>query len=115
MKIVKSNSVEGISAMSYYTETMTFINTSAYSMHLGLSLMVYGETLVILVTNLGIIMLIWKIDKTIGAIEKVVYSVFIIAFMAVVYEQSLLTDAHWSIITSSTIFFNIASRVPQIW
>lgn len=49
MKIVKSQSVEGISAMSYYTENMTFINTSSYSMQLGLSFMVYGESIVILI------------------------------------------------------------------
>ena len=112
MKIIKSNSVEGISAISYYTETMTFIHTSAYSIHLALPFMVFGESLVILAQNLGIIMLIWSIDKSIASLENIAYSAFTIGYMFILFQDTMLNETHWSVISSSTIVFNIASRVP---
>jgi mannose-P-dolichol utilization defect protein 1 len=92
MKIINSGSVEGISAVSYYTENMTFINTSAYSIHLALPFMVFGESLVILVQNLGITILIWTMDKKIGIMEKIMYLVFTSGYMFVLFNDTLLSE-----------------------
>jgi mannose-P-dolichol utilization defect 1 len=43
MKILSKSSVEGINPISYYTETITYINTAAYAIHIGLQFSVYGE------------------------------------------------------------------------
>jgi len=66
LKILSSGSVEGISAFSYYIETINFISTAGLSIHLGLDFWVYGETLVITVQNLIIILMIWNIEKNIS-------------------------------------------------
>ena len=47
--ILKAGSSEGVSAQSYYCETIVFLNTLAYSRHLNLSFSVYGETISILI------------------------------------------------------------------
>jgi len=67
VKILKSGSVEGINAVSYYVETINLISTAGLSIHLGLDFWVYGETLVITVQNLIIILMIWAINKNISA------------------------------------------------
>ena len=45
MKILVNNSTKGINPISYYVETTAYIQTAAYSMHLGLQFSVYGENL----------------------------------------------------------------------
>lgn len=60
-------------------------------------------------------MLIWSIDKNIASMEKVIYSVFVISYMGLVYDATMLDENLWKMISASTIIFNIASRVPQIW
>jgi len=60
-------------------------------------------------------MLIWSIDKNIPSMEKVIYSIFVISYMGLVYDATMLDENLWKMISASTIIFNIASRVPQIW
>ena len=60
-------------------------------------------------------MLIWSIDKNIASVEKVIYSIFVISYMGLVYDATMLDENLWKMISASTIIFNIASRVPQIW
>jgi hypothetical protein len=60
-------------------------------------------------------MLIWSIDKNIASMEKVIYSIFVISYMGLVYDATMLDENLWKMISASTIIFNIASRVPQIW
>ena len=113
-KIVNSGSVEGISAIMYYTETIGFVNTSANSMHLNLPFSVYGEALIIIVQNLLITLLIWKYDKNIGFLEKIAFLVFITGYMVVLFQDTMIPEESWKLISSSTIIFGVISRVPQI-
>ena len=62
IKILSKSSVEGINPVSYYTETLTYINTAAYAIHIGLQFSVYGENVFTAVQNLIIIMLIWQLS-----------------------------------------------------
>jgi hypothetical protein len=57
-------------------------------------------------------MLIWSIDKTIATSEKVLYTVFTGGYMFLLYQDAMLGEAQWKMIASSTVIFNIASRVP---
>ena len=43
VKILSKGSVKGINPISYYSETVSYINTAAYSIHIGLQFSVYGE------------------------------------------------------------------------
>jgi hypothetical protein len=44
-KIFKNNSVKGINAVSYYTETISFAQSGAFAKHLGLGINFYGDTI----------------------------------------------------------------------
>ena len=113
VKIISSGSVEGISSYSYYAETIGFTNTAAYSMHLALPTSVYGETLVILVQNLAIIVLIWSKDKNIGMIEKTLFTIFMSSYLYVLFSGNVeVPEEAWTYISSSTILFNVCARVP---
>ena len=115
MKILSKGSVEGISAISYYTEIIGFVNTAAFSMHLNLPFLVYGETLIIIVQNLAIVMLIWKYDTSIGMAEKVIFAVCICAYQFVLFSDTMIPEESWVLISSSTVLFGMISRIPQIW
>ena len=115
LKITGTGSVDGISAISYYTEIIGFVNTAAYSMHLALPILVYGETLIIIVQNLMIVLLIWKYDKSIGMVEKFIFTASLSAYMFVLFSDTMIPEESWVLISSSTVLFGLASRVPQIW
>jgi len=107
--------VKGISVTSFYTETFNYINTFAYSMHLGLAFSVYGESMIITGQNAIIILMIWNMDKSIGFFEKFVFAVLATGYAYALVTDEFLTEDAWAMITSSSILLNIASRVPQIY
>lgn len=114
MKIVKAGSAEGISPVSYYMETLGFINTAGLSMHLGLSFSVYGEALIIITQNALIILLIWSYSKDVGMVEKLGAAVLISGYGFALFTGSGVPEDAWALISSATMLFNIASRGPQI-
>ena len=114
IKILQSGSVEGISALSYYVETINFLATAALSIHLGLDFWVYGETFVITVQNLIIILMIWSMDKKISVLEKGVFVITTTGVAYLMFEASMMTEDMWALVSSSSILLNMSARVPQI-
>ena len=114
LKILSSGSVEGISALSYYVETINFLATAALSIHLGLDFWVYGETFVITVQNLIIILMIWSMDKKISIGEKILFVTITAGVVFLMFEASLMTEDMWALVSSSSILLNMSARVPQI-
>ena len=104
--------MDGISAVSYYTEIIGFVNTAAFSMHLNLPFLVYGETLIIIMQNLAIVLLIWKYDKSIGLAEKVIFATAIMTYQFVLFSDTMIPEDSWVLISSSTMVFNMMSRLP---
>ena len=80
LKIVGNASVEGLAPISTYIETMIFMQTAGQAITQGIPFTVYGESLIIMVQNFIIIQLIWNFNKTVGFVEKILVSVFFMAY-----------------------------------
>ena len=115
IKIVNAGSSKGVTASSYYFETIVFANTLGYSRHLSLPFSVYGETIIILAQNFIVLLLIYKYDKTIGLGEKIGFVAFIGGYLTVLLMDTIVPEHIWPFVSSSCIIFNVMSRIPQIY
>jgi mannose-P-dolichol utilization defect protein 1 len=114
LKIVMNCSTKGINAISYYTETISYVQTAAYSVHLGLQFSVFGETLFITAQNMAIIALMWHFDHQISMTEKILFSAFFVGYSAVLFS-GMVPEEGWALVSSSTILLMLMSRLPQIY
>lgn len=112
LKITNSGSVDGIAAISIYSEIFNFTNTIANSVRLQLPFSVYGEGIFIQIQNVAITWLVWKYNKSIKITEKVLFTLAIAVYSFVLFDGSFLTEEHWGIIASSSMGLTVLSRVP---
>ena len=115
MKMLNAGSSAGVSATSYYFESIVFLHTLGYSRHLELPFSVYGETISILVQQAVVIALIYHYDKTVSSLEKVCVVVFSSVYATTLLLDTFVPEEAWKIVSGSNIMFNILSRVPQIY
>jgi len=111
IKILANCSTKGINPYSYYVETTNYLQIAAYAMHLNLQFSVWGENLFLVAQNLAIILLMWHFERSIGTLEKIVFSAFIGAYAFVLFGD-LIPEHAWAIITSSSLLMNAAARIP---
>ena len=71
IKILKSDSVEGISLYSCYLEIFIYFNTIANARRLGLNFAAYGEMFTLSILNILIVLSFFRYDKTISYSKKV--------------------------------------------
>ena len=109
---MKAGSSKGVTASSYYFEMIVFTNTLCYSRHLSLPFSVYGETIIILAQNFIVLFLIYKYDQTIGLAEKILFVAFFATYISVLLLDTVVPEHVWPLISSSSIFFNVMSRIP---
>ena len=114
INILKANSSKGLSAVSYYFETLVFVNTLGNALHQKLAFSVYGENAIILVQNAIVILLIYYYDKSVGIGEKIVYILFMIVYVSWLIMDVNVPEEAWPAISGCSVLLNIASRVPQI-
>lgn len=114
INILKAGSSEGISSTSYYFETLVFLNTLGNALNQGLAFSDYGENAIIIVQNVVVILLIYKYDKTISIVEKLLFVAFFSGYAYWILNATMVPDHAWVMIAGSCIFMNCASRMPQI-
>lgn len=83
------------------------MNTAFYSMHKSIPFSVYGENVIILVQNLIIVLLFWVFNRKIGMSEKLVCLVIASGYSYVLFQDKLLTEDHWFLVTQSTLVLSI--------
>ena len=99
IKIVKAGSVEGISKSLFYFETLTLLHAATYSISQNIPFSVYGESLIILVQNIVIIMMFWVYSKEIGVVEKLVLFVLFNSYAFVLFQgKTYLDDNMWGLV-----------------
>jgi len=84
----------------------------------GLSFTVYGESFIIAAQNFIIILLIWTYNKSIGFIEKLFITAFLIGYGCLLFDTmgtGILTEEHFKIITSASTGMNMMAKLPQIY
>ena len=99
--------------MTYYLETLTFMQTAAMSMARGIAFSVYGEALIIMAQNFIIIFLIWTYNKSIGFVEKLCVFLFFSAYAFALFTN-IFTVEQWVVISSSNTALTVFSKLPQV-
>ena len=114
-KILKAQSVEGISKYLFYTEIIMLIHSSAYSIQANIPFSVYGESLIILVQNTIIVLLFWVYSKEIGSAEKAGLALTLSAYSFVLFSgDKFISKDGWDNVQRSNLVLSLLSRVPQI-
>jgi mannose-P-dolichol utilization defect 1 len=115
IKIIKAGSVEGISKSMFYFETLTLLHAASYSISQNIPFSVYGETLIILVQNVVIILMFWVYSKEISVVEKLVLFLLFNSYGFVLFQgKTYLDDYMWSLVQKSNMILMVGSRIPQI-
>jgi mannose-P-dolichol utilization defect protein 1 len=113
IKLVKSQSSEGLSFTSYLLETASFVITLAYNMRKGFAFSTYGETALIAIQDVVISVLILAYSG-----KKPAAGAFVAAVGSAVYalmvSDTLVTDVQMTTLQAGAGGLSIASKVPQI-
>ena len=115
INILKSGSTAGLSPFSNYVETVSFMQTCAFSIAHNVPFSVYGETLIITVQNIVIVLLIWNYDKSVGLANKAIVGAMLIGYSYALFTPGIINEDIWMMIQGSGIATGILCRVPQIW
>lgn len=113
IKLVKSQSSEGLSFSSYLLETASFVITLAYNIRNGFPFSTYGETSLIAVQDVVISVLILAYSNRTaqaGAFLAAVGS----AVYALIVSDTLVSNAQMTNLQAGAGALSIASKLPQI-
>lgn len=114
INIYGTGDVEGLNAMSFYTEVPLVITTIVYNILQKNPFSSYGENVFILVQNLILVFMLW-IYMSPKMKPSFITMIGILAFFAVVAYGSLqLPQSLWSVLPLSTLPLLLISRIPQI-
>lgn len=113
IKLVKSQSSEGLSFSSYLLETASFVISLAYNIRNGNPFSTYGETSLIAVQDvlISVLILIYS-NRTpqAGAFLAAVGS----AVYALIVSDTLVSSAQMTSLQAGSGVLSIASKLPQI-
>ncbi len=113
-KIVVSQSVVGISAMSVYWELVGYITTACYNVLMGNPISTYGELLAIIVQNCIIVELVWFYAEA-GRRPGVLHKVSVVGgLLGLGIACLLIPEEYQFIIPLSSVPVTLLSRMPQI-
>ena len=121
LKIVSKKSVEGISLVAFYTETLSFTMNGAYGVHRHMPISTYGEQLTISVQCFAQIILYWSYGS-ISKLHKILaFSAFIALWILPLYGELLpspytvvLPETFWAYIQFYNILMNGVTKSTQI-
>ncbi len=87
INILKSKSVVGISSSSVYSEAIMYSNAAFYCVRQGHPFTAYGETLLITLQTLMVIVLMWKfkVEPKISIKERSIATAVYAVYIAVVF------------------------------
>ena len=114
IKLVRSQSAEGLSFPSYVLETASFLITLAYNVRSGFPFSTYGEVSLILVQDVLItVLILWYSGKTpmAGAFLAAAGS----AMYALLGNDTLVNKDQMTQLQAGAGVLSVASKLPQIW
>lgn len=116
MKMISSQSVEGISPFGYILETLSYVITIAYSFRSQFPFSTFGETVFITIQNVTVTALLFLYSGR--GFYSAVFIALISALFTVLVDNSpagLVSQHVLGYLQTSTIFLNIFSKMPQIY
>eukprot|EP00939_MAST-03C_sp_MAST-3C-sp1_P001172 g1172.t1 len=111
--IVRSKSIEGLAAESFYLEAISLTASVMYSWKQGYPLTTYGESIIINAQVFVLILLVWVYAKPKVLASRRV-SLMVGYGLAVALMHSLPPNMRPVLLFAGTVL-NISSRMPQIW
>lgn len=112
LKLVSSQSADGVSFFSYLLETGAYIITLAYNYRNGFPFNTYGETALIMAQNVVITVLILNYSNR-ASMAALFVALFAAAATAL-FSQGILDMKTLSYLQAGAGVLGVASKVPQI-
>ncbi|KAL7127497.1 hypothetical protein ABFS83_14G256800 [Erythranthe nasuta] len=113
LKILKNNSVRGLSVLSFELEVVGYTIALAYCLHKGLPFSAYGELAFLLIQGIILVAIIYYYTQPLGTktwIRALLYCAIAPTIMAGQIDPFLFEALYAS---QHAIFF--CARIPQIW
>ena len=111
--IVKSKSVDGLSAIALYSDVPLIITSVVYNVLQENPFSSYGESIAILVQNVIIVFLYWAYAKPKVSRQEILMTLAVFGIVGVV-SFKLPTDLQPLLILSNLPLL-LSARLPQIW
>ncbi len=88
INILKTKSVAGMSSSAVYSECIMYANAAFYSYLQGNPFAAYGETLLITIQTVGVILLMWqyKVEPKVSAKERMIVTALFAVYVSVVFS-----------------------------
>lgn len=112
LKLLNSQSADGISFLSYLLETSSFLITLAYNSRQGFPFSTYGETALISVQNVAIAVLV--LQYTGRGPMAVALVAGLVAAGYTLFSQGLVDMKTLSLLQAGAGVLGVAAKVPQI-
>ncbi|KAK8214059.1 mannose-P-dolichol utilization defect 1 protein-like protein [Phyllosticta capitalensis] len=112
LKLINSQSAEGISFLSYLLETSSYLIGLAYNVRRGFPFSTYGETALIMVQNVAIAALVLHYTgKSAGA---AVWVAGLAAAGYALFDSSIVDPKTMAVLQAGAGVLGISSKAPQI-
>ncbi|KAG9189760.1 hypothetical protein G6011_06628 [Alternaria panax] len=112
LKLLNSQSAEGLSFLSYLLESSSYLISLAYNVRHGFPFSTYGETALILVQNIAIASLVLKYSGRGLGVAGWVGG--LIAGGAALFNEQWVDAEKLSLLQATAGVLGVASKVPQI-
>ncbi|KAK5172099.1 uncharacterized protein LTR77_003737 [Saxophila tyrrhenica] len=112
LKLLNSQSAEGISFLSYLLETASYLITLMYNIRNGFPFSTYGEVALIAVQNIAISVLILQYSGKTPAAAAFVAGLAAAGY--VMYDQSIVSASTLQYLQGGAGLLGVASKLPQI-
>jgi len=113
LNILTSKQATGLSPQAFYTEVSITISTVLYNYRQGYPFLSYGETVMILIQNLILVLLLWKFMNPGPSVKSIVSVIFL--FVAVTVVCYVLDEKFLYILPLANLPLLTYSRSLQIY
>lgn len=114
VNILKTKSVAGMSSSAVYSEAIMYANAAFYSFLRGNPFTAYGETLLITIQTVGVILLMWKfkVEPKVSSKERLIVSTLAVVYTSVVFA---MPEDQLYLLLSVNLPVTVFSRGSQIY
>lgn len=110
--IVSTGNVEGLAPMSFYSEVPLFAASAIYNYRQGNEITTYGESVIILVQNIILVLMLWQYTKPSPSIGTMIgVSTCLSGAIAAMF---IVPQEYLFVLPLLNLPLTLASRVPQI-
>jgi mannose-P-dolichol utilization defect protein 1 len=112
LKLLNSQSAEGLSFLSYVLESGAYLISLSYNVRRGFPFSTYGETALILIQNIAIASLVLNYSGRQPAIAAWIAGLAGAGFL--LFNENQVNEANLSLAMSAAGVLGVAAKIPQI-